>query len=152
MCLRLKFFINFRVETLFSQKGSKSLFPFLQDSLYLGIIEVDQRAVLYESDLVERPPWNTNTAIQGKGFCRTGTGLYTFSRLFVMNLRRLNWTQVETMPQYRKSSLCYVFPQKELCGLSSIPTSMCLWVIYIFPGPVHIFCLKQSRQTDTGNI
>jgi hypothetical protein len=36
----------------------------------------------------------------------------------------------------------YVFPEKELRGLSPILffIFMCLWAIYIFPGSVHIFC------------
>ncbi len=40
----------------------------------------------------------------------------------------------------------YVFPEKELRGLSPIFTCMCLWAIYIFPGSVHIFfCSRIGR-------
>ncbi len=40
----------------------------------------------------------------------------------------------------------YVFPKKELRGISPNSTFMCLWVIYIFPGSVHIFsCVRIAR-------
>ncbi len=40
----------------------------------------------------------------------------------------------------------YVFPEKELRGLSPNFTFMCLWAIYIFKRSVHLFFLQQNRQ------
>jgi len=46
----------------------------------------------------------------------------------------------------------YVFPEKELRGLSPyFHAFICLWAIYIFPGSVHIFSC--SRKADrSGNM
>ncbi len=43
----------------------------------------------------------------------------------------------------------YVFPEKKLRGVSPISAFMCLSVIYIFPGSVHLFfCSRIGRHMN----
>jgi hypothetical protein len=87
-------------------KRLKIVIPFFQDSLYLGFIEVDQPAILYKSDTVERPPWDTNTVLRATVFlfALTYRALHVLSSVsneciqILVILRRLNCTYVETRP------------------------------------------------------
>jgi len=44
--------------------------------------------------------------------------------------------------------LLYIFPEKELCGFSPIPTLIYLWEIYIFLGSVCMSILLQPKYVD----
>ncbi len=55
------------------------------------------------------------------------------------------------LPSLRcNENLNYVFPEKELRGLSPNFTFMCLWAIYIFPGLVHIFSCSRIVRPIVG--
>ncbi len=48
----------------------------------------------------------------------------------------------------RKSQLC--IPRKGIAASVPIPTFMCLWAIYIFPGSVHIFYYRRIGRPIEG--
>ncbi len=75
---------------------------------------------------------------------RSRSFLYTV-QFFILNRNR-QIISLDNDKRHRRYSTKYskqIFPEKELQGLSSISTFMCLSVIYISPPPVSQFCYRK---------